>query len=534
MRKTDDQRLAEAKRLRFSDPQRVTEICQDLASEALEEKNYNLCGVAEFLCGDAYYTLADPDNCLTHLHQASEFLNQAENWQKLGECYVLMGMLLENQGDNSSAFNSFHAAMEVLQDNPDHYFLGAQVFENYSELCDRMGSLEDGLYYAKKSLNYSVKITDPTAYYYATGIVLAELVLFDVRLNNLKEAKHYLDQLDELHRAKLNITESDEFTVFEDSKFNEEVARFIYYHEAGEKDAARIHFEEISRLFHRSDYGIDYFWISIILLQFLYDKGCLRLMKEIINGMSERLNGKGMAGLQIKLSRLKLNLYDQEGDFKSVYKEMKTYLHYTDINQQNENHILHLLRGLDDDLYHYRKNNQKLLEQVNTDELTGLNNRRKYDEISYKKLNECLEEDKPFGIELLDIDRFKSINDNHGHKTGDECLMLLADALANIETENVTAFRYGGDEFVVLYVGMTDKEIKGVADRIRDNVQEILKESRMPNFTVSQGIVNGIPCANNRIWDFVTCADNTMYNVKSKGGDSYKMAHLRTAEVVSG
>jgi diguanylate cyclase (GGDEF)-like protein len=84
--------------------------------------------------------------------------------------------------------------------------------------------------------------------------------------------------------------------------------------------------------------------------------------------------------------------------------------------------------------------------------------------------------------------------------------------------------RYGGDEFVVIYEGMTDEEVLAQAEQLRTSILEMKiphsSSPVAPYVTISQGIRNSVPVKENRLWDFLFAADNALYHVKgtNKGG----------------
>jgi diguanylate cyclase (GGDEF)-like protein len=97
-----------------------------------------------------------------------------------------------------------------------------------------------------------------------------------------------------------------------------------------------------------------------------------------------------------------------------------------------------------------------------TDPLTGLRNRRGFDEA----LPECLAAHGPSAIALFDVDRFKAINDNLGHERGDDLLRGLADRMRDNLRKNDLAVRFGGDEFAIVFAGASEAEAEQIVQRI--------------------------------------------------------------------
>ena len=126
-----------------------------------------------------------------------------------------------------------------------------------------------------------------------------------------------------------------------------------------------------------------------------------------------------------------------------------------------------------------------------TDELTGLYNRRYFDRHLSLMLEKAQEQDRDMAVMLIDMDFFKSVNDTHGHDTGDAVLREFADRLRrNIRGVDL-ACRFGGEEFVVLMPDTDWRQAQGVAERVRQAVAEkgfVTGNARPLALTVSVGL----------------------------------------------
>jgi diguanylate cyclase (GGDEF)-like protein len=163
---------------------------------------------------------------------------------------------------------------------------------------------------------------------------------------------------------------------------------------------------------------------------------------------------------------------------------------------------------------------QRMEELATTDDLTGLPNRRTFD----RKLNEAMARhdraDRSFGLILLDIDHFKSVNDTWGHTVGDRVLEDVSTVLEESVREIDVPARYGGEEFAVILEETELEEALRVADRIRRQVAELEFRTDGETFscTVSLGIGIWPGDASDEI-DIVDAADEALYASKEGGRD---------------
>lgn len=165
--------------------------------------------------------------------------------------------------------------------------------------------------------------------------------------------------------------------------------------------------------------------------------------------------------------------------------------------------------------------NQELQRLSMTDGLTGLANRRLYDETLQREWRRCMRLNRPMSVLMIDVDHFKRYNDGYGHQTGDDCLKVVAEEVAHAAPRaGDLAARYGGEEFV-LVLGETDREgALAVAQRIRDNVAALkLVHEGSPHghVTVSCGLCSVLPDESLQVERLVKSADSALYTAKERG-----------------
>ena len=142
--------------------------------------------------------------------------------------------------------------------------------------------------------------------------------------------------------------------------------------------------------------------------------------------------------------------------------------------------------------------NIALHRKSETDPLTGLYNRYKLNEYGEDAFIRAREQQTPLGIEILDIDYFKEYNDNYGHQAGDEALKMVSRMIMQMQHQGeVFCSRYGGDEFVLIYSGMSEEETYRWAEHLKQMILRQAVEHKYSKaaerfLTVSQGICWGV------------------------------------------
>ena len=122
-------------------------------------------------------------------------------------------------------------------------------------------------------------------------------------------------------------------------------------------------------------------------------------------------------------------------------------------------------------------------------------------------------------VEILDIDYFKQYNDNYGHQKGDKCIKKVADIIVKSKSKGkVFPARYGGDEFVIIYEGLSRSEVEKIAYDIKKRIEDEAIEHEFSKaddiVTVSQGVCCGFPKVGQKVEDYLHKADEFLYKAK--------------------
>ena len=158
--------------------------------------------------------------------------------------------------------------------------------------------------------------------------------------------------------------------------------------------------------------------------------------------------------------------------------------------------------------------------RASTDSLTGLLNRRSL----LDNVQAMQSAATPYAVLMTDLDRFKELNDVHGHEAGDRALRLFAKVLRDSVRDGDLVSRYGGEEFLVVLRGLDAASGSRVGERIRTALDHALSVGGSPRFTTSVGVADSLGCAG--FDDAVRAADAALFVAKHQGRDQVCVASV--------
>ena len=218
----------------------------------------------------------------------------------------------------------------------------------------------------------------------------------------------------------------------------------------------------------------------------------IKLIDCILLPMSKRVN------YELELRETKIQM-------EEAYLEKETALiNLRDVYQEIENKQEELL-----------KVNKQLVKLSNTDQLTGIPNRRLFEIKLKEQISRYTSEKKrSFYLFMIDVDHFKKVNDQYGHPVGDLVLIKIAQTIQELIPVEGMAARYGGEEFVVILPSVKEKEMLEIAKNIIQTVEKINWE-KMRNITVSIGVSSFEDKDTRDV--FIEKADTALYSAKKNG-----------------
>ena len=149
------------------------------------------------------------------------------------------------------------------------------------------------------------------------------------------------------------------------------------------------------------------------------------------------------------------------------------------------------------------------------DELTGIPNRRGFKVLAEKSLKLCKRKQLPASVVYFDVDKFKRINDDHGHSEGDRALLIIANNMKSVSRDSDILARLGGDEFAIMFSDTSKETAEIVVKRFEESMQDLCEQESLDyQIGLSHGIVEYNPDTHSSINDLLDEGDKLMYRQK--------------------
>lgn len=176
--------------------------------------------------------------------------------------------------------------------------------------------------------------------------------------------------------------------------------------------------------------------------------------------------------------------------------------------------------------------NKELSEISVTDELTGLYNRRYFDDHLRQEWNRAKRDNSYLTLVMIDVDHFKLFNDSYGHQKGDKCLRTVAEIMfSSFRRADEFVSRYGGEEFAVVIAGNDKqsayKDVMVYKNKVEEKKIIHSPDCNKPYVTISAGIASVIPSNQETIEGFIEMADIALYKAKEKGRNCVEIGGKR-------
>ena len=516
--------IGEIQKNRGKDSGTVLSACDKLLAYGKGMKDDALIGYAYFSKGETYYLLNDASNFYSQVLSCMGPMEHVKEWGYVAMANNMLGIVSLNRGNAPFALDYFIKAISICEDYslPDIEWM----------IHMNLGSLYLNIEEYQKSISHT-----EIAYRY---------ILDHKSLDGFNES--YTAILLGMGRAYLNLDREDRCLEIEKKlrtdclPFLMEMDRIVIYcyfarvHQAiGEEEARDYWIEMVNKHASTSMPILDVFddfydYLHMLLSIEKYDD-----FFKAYTVLDDLTKHTSIKNLERKLLTLKIRYYRRVGQIEEYKIASVLYFELSEF-MERENRLMVsnmiVMRNSYMELTQINKKveekNTFLQKRSETDPLTGMYNRLKLNEYSEEAFEKALINRSSIAVEILDIDFFKQDNDNYGHQEGDNCIKFIANTLIEMAKEDgIFTARYGGDEFVVIYEGLTKEMVEAKANELRERIYQQRWEHKFSLtddiVTISQGICYGIPERDASMFGYLQGADKMLYEVKQQSRNAIKI-----------
>jgi diguanylate cyclase (GGDEF)-like protein len=526
-----DDLYRQARAIRQHDYPRLKELAErslELASQTDEGGEQYRRGMAAALSMLAYHSAIAgfTEPALSQSSQALALLDQLESSTILGDIYFAMGWARLFGGDFAEAIVVLTEAERIAEELGDR---GAQAYalDTMANVYAISGHPEDALEGHLRALAIQEELGD--------GLSVA-LVRNNLAYTYL-ELEDYAAALDSAETAFAFIAENGHEHI-EMAVLDTLASVFLAMNEL---DAALVNAQrglELARArdSHRDETDSLMTLGRILLRQGRYGDALVSIREAL-----ELAEQHGRAVEEYRCHELLAAIHENEGDSEAALASYRRYheLEHVCINRESQTRLanlrveylledarkdseIHRLRSLalEQEVGESRIAQVRLEAQASLDPLTGLYNRRHLS-VLVEELAAAFARRESACILMVDVDNFKAINDAHGHFVGDRVLVSLARLLKRNSRSTDVPLRYGGDEFLVLLVGMDAAAGAETAERLRGAVarSKVASGELEVNFTISVGVACIAAEGPMDLQALIVSADAALYTAKQTGRD---------------
>jgi diguanylate cyclase (GGDEF)-like protein/hemerythrin-like metal-binding protein len=251
---------------------------------------------------------------------------------------------------------------------------------------------------------------------------------------------------------------------------------------------------------------VSLFLVSAVLFSLILNHSIISPIRRITKALDKMAHGNRNVQFKESIG------FDEISAMQLAYEKLRRKLLQVDIFQAIVNRQNNEIK--------YRKSQQAHFKTLAfTDALTGAVNRHQFNKVLADEILRADHEQLPLSIMLLDIDKFKRVNDSFGHGVGDEVLIKFYRACEEAVRASDVVARIGGEEFVVILPKTNAKNAYQFAERLRDKIQqlEVIVDKNKINLTVSIGVSQWQKGTFSSAEEFVDNADKLLYQAKGNG-----------------
>lgn len=496
------------------DPKDRIAACDWLLKYGENNQENFLIGYAYFSRGETYYALNDMPKFYHDMLSAVPALEMAKEWYYVIIANNMLGIMSLNRGNAPFAMDYYIRAMNCAQEH-DVMELAWIVHMNMGALYLGIEDYDHAVAHLSRGYEYIQSHKEMDGYAENLAAACSNLGKTYLAMYQTEEANRLAKQLEQECIPFLSAEQKISVYCF--------LARL--YHEENRVDELNAILNKISNISIDNIAVMDLFddfYEYLDMLIIIRKTEEFRIIWEKLYGLVKKTS---VLNLRRKMLELKIRFAKELDDSQYSFELLEEYTDVT-MAMDRENKLMlsnniairNSLQDLTTINHQVEAENERLQKKSETDALTGMANRYRMNTYLEAAFQSAYQKRQPIAIEILDIDYFKKINDTYGHQVGDDYIIKIAECLQGLRLHgNVFCARYGGDEFVIIYMNYQEDEVLKIANELKRSVEKKAlphPEDAGNVVTISQGICWGIPSGYQKAWDYLRAADNNLYQVK--------------------
>lgn len=499
-------------------------ICNRLVRAAKRLDDNNLLGYAYYYMADAYYLLStDYRKFNQNLLKAIEYLQAEGDVEHLARCYNLLGIDALNHGNSELALDFFMRGIRYCEDLPSSGIPGFMKF-NIGHIYYSCGDIKAALAYVRSAYKHIRRNRKESLYYRNILYCYCLQIGCYIKLGKRDSVLRCMESIKKLSGLP---------------DFNKELLAGIPIldtkmracHYLGDQVGFDHYFDALNEMIRNNKFSLDDMEDVCNTARFYIGIGRLDAALDIVKFTDDAMGDLNIANIRLNHARLRCEIYEHLKDKGARLKALEDFYRYTQEFEKEKLINYKFFAMMREKLARIEKENDQLIKRAETDQLTGLGNRYGLNKYADRAFENAYMSQKRLAVEILDVDNFKEFNDKYGHQVGDLCLKHISGVIRELvdNHKEVHAFRYGGDEFVVIYEDMKDEKVLEFARDLREKVailpEDIIRHIGQKSLSISQGIRNSVPQETSKLWDYMYAADNALYDVKKTKKGEIALLH---------
>ncbi|MCR4674626.1 MAG: GGDEF domain-containing protein, partial [Lachnospiraceae bacterium] len=498
-------------------------FCKELLKEAKKLEDDAFLAFAHYHMGDCLYTLPKSQaKAMHHIKKALVYSQKANDNELLARVYNLLGIDSSNRGQIELSLE-YHMMARTCAKAESSMEMQAMINFNIGYSFMDMGNDAGALKYFMESYRYCKKCDkDNATAWYCRYIICCVAGAAYIKKGDFKRATKFMKEIESISSIQNPGIENGK----------EEPLSYIFYmtyEKAAENDEkAMYYYEQLLHCLEENELPADNIPDIITLARNAIKYNQLDRARDLIERIIPMQELANIPHFNQAFCELMIEYYEAVGEEQKACKYVREYYHNSQLKREDRKKAFKFYAEMMEAVEEVRIENLRLAEQARTDALTHLPNRLDMSEVSEKWFDYAYGKGISLGVEILDVDKFKEYNDTYGHQIGDKCLEEIGRVLRSVNCEHIYVSRYGGDEFLIMYLGMTDDEIIKLARDLKKQMSEIRIEAgneEIVGISISQGIRNSVPINKNRMWDYLYAADNALYELKQHNRGDILLMH---------